>query len=71
MTRTVIDSIAVRGNVRQSAQGIIALSGMVAGNEYSIFDIQRAEKDLWRTQQFNDIRTYVAGVVGGSVTLVF
>jgi outer membrane protein insertion porin family len=66
-----IDSIAVRGNVRQSALTIIGMSGLAAGREYTRQDLQRATKTLFSSGQFNDILVHIQGVVGGRVTLTF
>ncbi len=65
----LIDSIVVAGSVRQSHEGILTFAGLAAGNEYSIFDLQRAAKDLWATGQFVDITFQVEGLVGQGVTL--
>jgi outer membrane protein insertion porin family len=66
-----IDSIDVRGNVRQSALTIIGLSGLAPGGEYNIQDLQRATKRLFSSGQFNDVQVLVKGVIGGLVTLTF
>lgn len=65
----LIDSIVVAGSVRQSHESILNFAGLVAGSEYSIFDLQRAAKDLWATAQFDDITFQVEGIVGQGVTL--
>jgi outer membrane protein insertion porin family len=66
-----IDSLDVRGNVRQSDATILGVAGLIPGNSYSIFDIQRATKSLMATQQFNDVQVFAEGVVGGTVKLIF
>ncbi|RMH16176.1 MAG: outer membrane protein assembly factor BamA, partial [Gemmatimonadetes bacterium] len=65
----VIDSIRVVGNVRQSELTILGAAGLNPGNAYTIFDLQRAAKDLWRTGQFRDLKMEVQGFVGEGVTL--
>ena len=42
----VIDSIAVRGNLRQTDQTIVASGTLNPGSAYTIFDIQKATKSL-------------------------
>ena len=66
-----IDSIAVIGNVRQSDMAIILLSELTGDGVYTIFDIRRATKILWATQQFRDITAHVEGAVGDRVTLIW
>jgi outer membrane protein insertion porin family len=66
-----IDSVAVRGNVRQTDEIIIANGTLVPGTAYTIFDIQKATKSLWSTGQFKDITVHVDGEVGEGVTLVW
>jgi len=67
----VIDSIAVRGNLRQTDQTIVASGTLNPGSAYTIFDIQKATKSLWSTGQFKDITVHVEGEVGDGVTLVW
>ena len=67
----VLDSVDVEGNIRQADLTILAMGGLDRGSAYTIFDIQRAAKDMWSTQQFNDIRVRVEGDIGGHVTLVW
>ena len=50
-----IDSIVVRGNVRQAAGDVIGAAGIQAGTRNSWIDIQRAVKNLWATGQYQDI----------------
>jgi len=68
---TVVDSIAVRGNVRQSDLTIIGLSGLAVGGEYGPPDLRRAMKRLFSSGQFHDVRVYAAGTLEDQVVLIF
>ena len=67
----LIDSVAVRGNVRLSDLTIIAMASINRGTAYTIFDIQKATKELWASGQFWDITAHIEGNVGEHVTLVW
>ena len=67
----LIDSVDVEGNIRQADLTIISMGGLNRGSAYTIFDIQRAFKAMWATQQFEDIRVRVEGDIGDHVTLVW
>jgi outer membrane protein insertion porin family len=69
--RVLVDSVAVEGNVRQADLTVIAFGGLNRGFSYTIFDIQRATKEMWATGQFKDIQVRVEGDVGGQVTLIW
>ena len=67
----LIDSVSVQGNVRLAEITIISMSGINRGSSYTIFDIQKAAKDLWASGQFADITAHIEGNVGDHVTLVW
>ena len=68
----VIDSVEVEGNIRQADLTIIAMGGLNRGSAYTILDIQRSTKAMWKTGQFRDIRVRVERDVGdGMVTLIW
>ena len=67
----LIDSVAVRGNVRLADLTIIAMASINRGTAYTIFDIQKATKELWASGQFWDITAHIEGNVGEHVTLVW
>ena len=67
----LIDSVAVRGNVRLADLTIIAMASINRGTAYTIFDIQKATKELWASGQFWDITVHIEGNVGEHVTLVW
>ena len=67
----LIDSVAVKGNVRLPELTIIAMASINRGSEYTIFDIQKAAKALWASGQFWDITAHIEGNVGEHVTLVW
>lgn len=67
----LIDSVAVTGNVRLADLTIIAMANINRGTAYTIFDIQKATKDLWASGQFWDITARIEGNVGEHVTLVW
>ena len=67
----VLDSVDVEGNIRQADLTILAMGGLNRGSAYTIFDIQRATKDMWATGNFKDIQVRVEGDIGGHVTLVW
>ncbi len=54
-TPPVVDSIAVEGNARLSAQQIIGTSGLLRGQPTNYRDIQRALTALFRSGQFEDV----------------
>ncbi|MFV2006111.1 MAG: outer membrane protein assembly factor BamA [Longimicrobiales bacterium] len=65
-----VDSVAVRGNVRQGSATVLQIAGLSAGNTYTIFDIQGATKRLWASGQFLDVTVSALGTIGQNVTLV-
>ena len=67
----VIDSVAVKGNVRLADLTIISMASINRGSAYTIFDIQEATKDLWASGEFWDITVHIEGNVGDHVTLVW
>jgi outer membrane protein insertion porin family len=60
----VVDSLRVEGNVRLNPQVILGTTGLQPGMEVTFRDIQRAEKLLWSTGQFENIIVEVAGREG-------
>ena len=52
---TRIDSLVARGVVRLAAEDVIGISGIRPGTLNSWIDIQRAIKNLWATEQYEDI----------------
>lgn len=66
-----IDSVGVEGNVRLRSITVISLGNINRGSSYTIFDIQKAVKEMWSTGQFWDITARVEGDVGERVTLVW
>ncbi len=67
----LIDSVTVKGNVRLNEITIIAMASINRGSSYTIFDIQKAAKELWASGQFRDITAHIEGNVGEQVTLVW
>jgi len=67
----VVDSIAVEGNSRLSAQQILGTAGLVPGQATNYRDIQRALLALFRTGQFDDVGVAQADDPFGRVILVF
>jgi outer membrane protein insertion porin family len=53
-----IDSIALRGNVRVTDAVILSLIGIQPGQLVSIDDIQRAQKALYASRDFRDVRVF-------------
>lgn len=51
----LLDSVAVEGNSRLTAQQILGSSGLVVGQPTNYRDIQRAITALFRTGQFDDV----------------
>ena len=66
-----IDSVGVEGNVRLQDLTVISLGNINRGSSYTIFDIQKAVKEMWATGQFWDITARVEGNLGERVTLVW
>ena len=66
-----IDSVSVKGNVRLAELTVIAMASINRGSSYTIFDIQKATKELWASGQFWDITAHIEGNVGEHVTLVW
>jgi outer membrane protein insertion porin family len=67
----LIDSVSVKGNVRLAELTVIAMASINRGSAYTIFDIQKATKELWASGQFWDITAHIEGDVGEHVTLVW
>jgi outer membrane protein insertion porin family len=68
--RPILDSIAVEGNARLTAQQIIGSSGLLRGQPTNYRDIQRAITALFRTGQFDDVAMLQGGDTTGRVVLV-
>jgi outer membrane protein insertion porin family len=66
-----IDSLRVEGNVRLEGPVILGTTGLQPGTEVTFRDIQRAEKLLWSTGQFENIIVEVLGALGEPVVIVF
>lgn len=66
----VLDSIAVEGNARLTAQQVIGTSGLVRGQPTNYRDIQRALTALFRTGQFDDVSVRQGEDSIGRVVLV-
>jgi len=66
----VLDSVAVEGNSRLTAQQILGTSGLVRGQPTNYRDIQRALSALFRTGQFEDIAISQGDDPLGRVVLV-
>ena len=66
----VLDSIAVEGNARLTAQQVIGTSGLVRGQPTNYRDIQRALAALFRTGQFDDVSVRQGEDSTGRVVLV-
>src|SRR5690606_32749033 len=66
----VLDSIAVEGNARLTAQQVIGTSGLVRGQPTNYRDIQRALTALFRTGQFDDVSVRQGEDSLGRVVLV-
>jgi outer membrane protein insertion porin family len=59
MAPVTLDSVIVRGNVRQPEAVILAEAGLVPGSPVTYRDIQRAVRRLWQTGQYTDVQVYV------------
>ena len=70
MAPPVLDSIAVEGNARLTAQQVIGTSGLVRGQPTNYRDIQRALAALFRTGQFDDVSVRQGEDSTGRVVLV-
>jgi outer membrane protein insertion porin family len=55
----IVDSIAVEGNARLSAQEIVAFSGLQVFQPFSYRAVQRAIGNLYQSAQFDDVRVDV------------
>lgn len=66
-----IDSIRVEGNVRLEDAVILGTTGLQPGTEVTFRDLQRAEKALFSTGQFENIVVEVLGDFGQPVVVVF
>ncbi len=65
-----LDSIAVTGNARNTANAVIAASGLVLNQQVNYRQVQRAIQALFATGQFDDISVAQENVDGRTV-LVF
>jgi outer membrane protein insertion porin family len=65
-----VDSIEVRGNVRQSAPTVLAELGIRLGDRVTWRDIQRGVQRLYATGQYDDVRIYASGSGSGPVALL-
>ena len=61
---TVIDSIAVSGNVRNTRDVVLATAAIPTGQTISFRDIQRGLEALYATLQYDDIQVY-QGTING------
>lgn len=68
--KQMIDSLAVEGHARNTAQQIIAFSGLSAGSEVGFRDIQRAIATLFRSGQFDSVSVYDLDVDGKLVLVL-
>jgi outer membrane protein insertion porin family len=59
--RLVVDSIAVVGSSRVERASIVTSLGFVAGDTITVLDVQGAEKRLWASGQFTDVRVFARG----------
>jgi outer membrane protein insertion porin family len=68
----VVDSVAVRGNVLLSDAVVLGTIAVPTGVAINWRDIQEAQKRLWETGRFQDIRVTARGGVDGTpVVLTF
>jgi len=67
---TVIDSIAVSGNERNTRGTILATVGIPIGEPISFRDVQRGIDALYNTRQYSDIQVY-QGTIDGQEVLEF
>jgi len=67
----VLDSVAVEGNIRLTAQQIIGTAGLLVGQPTNYRDIQRALTALFRSGQFDDVSVRQGEDSLGTVILVF
>lgn len=65
-----VDSIEVRGNVRQNAGVILAMAGLEPGTLTTYLQIQAAQKALMASGYFHDVQVWAAGREGDPVTLI-
>lgn len=66
----VLDSLAVEGNTRLTAQQVIGSSGLLVGQPTNYRDIQRAITALFRTGQFDEVSVAQGEDPGGKVVLI-
>ena len=69
-----VDSIALEGNRRVSRETILTAIALEPGATTTFREIQRAQKSLWATGQFQDIQVRALGQTtpdGERITLVF
>ena len=64
----MLDSIAVLGNTRVPAAGVLATAGLATGKPISYRDVQRALQNLYATGQYEDIRM-LQGLANGKEVL--
>ncbi len=65
-----VDSVAVQGNARVTAQQILTTISIAPGSTVNYRDIQRAVSALYRTGQFDDV-TVAQQIAGGRSILTF
>jgi outer membrane protein insertion porin family len=65
-----VDSVAVQGNSRVTAQQILTTVSIAPGSTVNYRDIQRAVSALYRTGQFDDV-TVAQQIAGGRSILTF
>ena len=66
-----ISSITVEGNISADASTVRLNSGLFAGKEIMIDDIQEAIKNLWALQIFSDIKIFVVNQTLDGVDLKY
>jgi len=62
--RLPVDSVVVTGAQRVVRSTIVSALGFVAGDTIVYQDIQRAQKALWDTGQFSDVKVFARGTGG-------
>jgi len=65
-----INSITVEGNINADASSIRLNTGLVAGQSITGEDIQKAIKNLWALQIFDDIQIYVTSQTVDGIDLL-
>lgn len=68
-TRIVVDSIAVEGNQRVARDIVLGYLNFQPGDTVGSVEVQQAEKSLWASGQFSDLRVYAEGDPGAPAVL--